>query len=161
MVDTTIGTVYADRKWARVLMTNGTSQPTDRRRRKSRDMTSYRNHEDQGSCVNSISQETGQLTENFETMAFDNVNVGADNRDEVYATLNIELKDRPAIPATLKAEVDRGAQCNALPLRTYKRMCPSDIAADAKRGKLENIDTVLTAYNGLPILQYGTLRLRY
>ena len=63
-------------------------------------------------------------------MAFDNVKVGADNRDEVYATLNIELKNRPDIPATLKAKVDTGAQGNVLPLRTYKRMYPSDIAAD-------------------------------
>ena len=68
-------------------------QSTDRRRRKSRDRTPYRTHEDQGRGVNSISQATGQLTENFETMAFDNVKVGADNRDEVYATLNMELKN--------------------------------------------------------------------
>ena len=42
-------------------------------------------------------------------------------------------------------------------------MYPSDITADGlpKRGKLENIDTVLTAYNGLPLPQYGTLRLIY
>ena len=137
-------------------------QSTDRRRRKSRDRTPYRTHEDQGRGVNSISQATGQLTENFETMAFDTVKVGADNRDEVYATLNIELKNRPDIPATLKAKVDTGAQGNVLPLRTYKRMYPSDIAADGlpKRGRLENNDTVLTAYNGQPIPQYGTLRLR-
>ena len=94
-------------KRARVLMSNGISQPTDRRRRKSRDMTSYRTHEDQGRGVNSISLATGQLTENFETMAFDNVKVCADNR-------YIELKDRPDIPATLKAKVDTGAQCNVL-----------------------------------------------
>ena len=95
-------------------------------------------------------------------MAFDNVKVGADNRDEVYATLNIELKNRPDIPATLKAKVDTGAQGNVLPLRPYKRMYPSNIAADGlpKRGRLENNDTVLTAYNGQPIPQYGTLRLR-
>ena len=119
-------------------------------------------HEDQGRRLNSISQATGQMTEDFETMAFDNVKVGADTRDEVYATLNIELKDRPNIPATLKAKVDTGAQGNVLPLRTYKRMYPSDIAVDGlpKRGKLENTDTVLTAYNGQPIPQYGTLRLR-
>ena len=95
-------------------------------------------------------------------MAFDNVKVGADTRDEVYATLNIELKDRPNIPATLKAKVDTGAQGNVLPLRTYNRMYPSYIAADGlpKRGTLENTDTVLTAYNGQPIPQYSTLRLR-
>ena len=82
------------------------------------------------------------MTEDFETMAFDNVKVGADTRDEVYATLNIELKDRPNIPATLKAKVDTGAQGNVLPLRTYKRMYPSYIAADGlpKRGTLENTD---------------------
>ncbi len=109
--------------------------------------------------VNSISQATGQLTENCETIAFDNVKVGAENQDEVYATLNIELKNRPDIHATLKAKVDTGAQGNALPLRTYKRMYHSDIAADGlpKRGRSENNDTVLTAYNGQPIPQYGTL----
>ena len=36
-------------------------QSTDRRRRKSRDRTPYRTHEDQGRGVNSISQATGQL----------------------------------------------------------------------------------------------------
>ena len=137
-------------------------QSSDRRRRKSRDRTPYRTHDDKGRDVNSISQATGQLTENFETMTFDSVKVGADNRDELYTTLNIELKNRPDIPATLKANVDTGAQGNVLPLRTYKRMYPSDIAADGlpKRGTLENNDTVLTAYNGQTIPQYGTLRLR-
>ena len=96
-------------------------QSNDRRRRKSRDRTPYRTLEDQARGFNSISQATGQLTENFETMAFDNVKVGADSRDEVYATL-VELKHRPDIPATLKANVDTGAQGNVLPLRTYKRM---------------------------------------
>ena len=95
-------------------------------------------------------------------MAFDNVKVRADSQDEVYATLHIKLKDQPEVPATLKVKVDTGAQGNILPLRTYKRMYPADIGTDGlpMRGSLERTDTVLTSYNGQPIPQDGTMRLR-
>ena len=136
-------------------------QLTDRLRHNSRDRTPYRTLDDHRRGITSIRQATGQLTGNFEPMVFYNVKVGADKRDEVYATLNIELKHRPDTPATLKVKVDTSAQANVLPPRTYKRMYPSDIAADGlpKRGRLDYTATVLIAYNGLPIRQYGTLRL--
>ena len=93
---------------------------TDQQRLKSnaRGRTSQWTHEDQGRGVNLISQATGQLSESFETMAFDNVKVRADSRDEVYTTLHIKLKDRPEVPATLKVKVDTDSQGNVLPLRT-------------------------------------------
>ena len=83
-------------------------------------------------------------------------------RDEVYATLRITLKDRPDTPATLRVKVDTGAQGNVMPLRTFQRMYPSNIDTEGipVRGSLEHRDTILTAYNGQLIRQYGTTRLK-
>ena len=84
------------------------------RRRTNRD-------ERQRGGVHSISQDArfDQLSDNFEPLAFNTVNINAVERDEVYATLRITLKDRPDIPATLRVKVDTGAQGNVMPLRTF------------------------------------------
>ena len=77
-------------------------------------------------------------------------------------TLRITLKDRPDTPATLRVKVDTGAQGNVMPLRTFQRMYPSNIDTEGipVRGSLEHRDTILTAYNGQLIRQYGTTRLK-
>ena len=128
------------------------------RRRTNRD-------ERQRGGVHSISQDArfDQLSDNFEPLAFNTVNIYAVERDEVYATLRITLKDRPDIPATLRVKVDTGAQGNVMPLRTFQRMYPSNIDTEGilVRGSLEHRDTILTAYNGQLIRQYGTTRLKW
>ena len=127
------------------------------RRRTNRD-------ERQRGGVHSISQDArfDQLSDNFEPLAFNTVNINAVERDEVYATLRITLKDRPDIPATLRVKVDTGAQGNVMPLRTFQCMYPSNIDTEGipVRGSLEHRDTILTAYNGQLIRQYGTTRLK-
>ena len=97
--------------------------------------------------VHSISQDA-----RFDQLS-DNIN--AVERDEVYATLRITLKDRPDTPATLRIKVDTGAQGNVMPLRTFQRMYPSNIDTEGipVRGSLEHRDTILTAYNGQLIRQ--------
>ena len=96
----------------------------------------------------------------FEKLSFDTVGVDTVERDEAYATLQIELNDNT--PATLRVKVDTGAQGNVMPLRTFQRMYPSSLDTEGLpvRGSLQHRDTILTAYNGQPILQYGTTRLR-
>ena len=49
-----------------------------------------------------------------------------------------------------------------MPLRTFQRMYPSNIDTEGipVRGSLEHRDTILTAYNGQLIRQYGTTRLK-
>ena len=103
-----------------------------------------------------------QLSDNFEPLAFNTVNVNAVDNDEVYATLRITLKDRPDTPATLLVKVDTGAQGNVMPLRTFQCMYPSNTETEGipERGGLEHRDTILTAYNGQLIRQYGTTRLK-
>ena len=127
------------------------------RRRTNRD-------ERQRGGVHSISQDArfDQLSDNFEPLAFNTVNINAVERDEVYTTLRITLKDRPDTPATLRVKVDTGAQGNVMPLRTFQRMYPSNIDTEGipVRGSLEHRDTILTAYNGQLIRQYGTTRLK-
>ena len=103
-----------------------------------------------------------QLSANFELLSFDNVETNAVERDEVYATLRITLNDKANTPATLRVKVDTGAQGNVMPLRTFQRMYPSDVDIEGlpMRGCLEHRDTILTAYNGQQIQQYGTTRLK-
>ena len=127
------------------------------RRRTNRD-------ERQRGGVHSISQDArfDQLSDNFEPLASNTVNINAVEKDEVYATLRITLKDRPDTPATLRVKVDTGAQGNVMPLRTSQRVYPSNIDTEGipVRGSLEHRDTILTAYNGQLIRQYGTTRLK-
>ena len=49
-----------------------------------------------------------------------------------------------------------------LPLQTCLRMYPTDLDTDGYQmpGRLENQNTVLTAYNGQQIRQYGTMNLQ-
>ena len=139
---------------------HSSGQPRSRaksRRRTNRD-------ERQRGGVHFISQDArfDQLSDNFEPLASNTVNINAVERDEVYATLRITLKDRPDTPATLRVKVDTDAQGNVMPLRTFQRMYPSNIDTEGipVRGSLEHRDTFLTAYNGQLIRQYGTTRLK-
>ena len=100
-----------------------------------------------------------QLSEPFETMVIDVMHLGGDTRSEVFASLDIKLGKRPAI---LKVKVDTGAQENVLPLRMYRRMYPNnlDVEGYPMTKSLQPSLTVLTAYNGESIRQYGRMKLR-
>ena len=91
---------------------------------------------------------------------FDNIDANKDVRTEVYASLDIRF-GRKHKPATLKVKVDTGAQGNVLPLRIYRQMCPENLDTEGypQPRSLKTCSTVLTAYNGERIIQYGTMRL--
>ncbi|XP_048257540.1 uncharacterized protein K02A2.6-like [Haliotis rufescens] len=102
----------------------------------------------------------------FETLTFESLSIDAilndrDTRDEVFVTLNISLEDRPQQAATLKAKVDTGAQGNLLPLRIYQRMYPNTLDSNGKpnANSTKQSSTILRAYNGTRIAQYGKISL--
>ena len=144
--------------------TGGRPNSSGRPRSQARSRRRTNRDERQRGGVHSISQNArfGQLSDNFELFAFNTVNINAVERDEVYATLRITLIDRPDTPATLCVKVDTGAQGNVMPLRTFQRTHPSNIDTEGipVRGSLEHRDTILTAYNGQLIRQYGITRLK-
>jgi hypothetical protein len=105
------------------------------------------------------------LDESFDTLNFGTIDVnegtGNDTRDEVFATVDITLENKPRTPATLKVKVDTGAQGNILPIRIYRRMYPENLDSDGfpKHGSTVTRTTILTAYNGTNIAQFGTVKI--
>ena len=76
----------------------------------------------------------GHVTSQFEHLSFATMSLlpnEQDNRDEVFAKLDIKLsnKDRRQT-ADLKVKVDTGAQGNILPLRIFRRMFPEKLTAE-------------------------------
>ena len=70
---------------------------------------------------------------------------------------------RPRSRARSRRKTNRDErQRGDVPLRTFQRMYPSNIDREGipVRGSLEHRDTILTAYNGQLIRQYGTTRLK-
>ena len=115
----------------------------------------HRHRDNSHTRVHAVEQ-SPTLAESFDALTFDIVNVAdADTRDEVFASLNITLADKPNVPATLKVKVDTGAQGNILPLR----MCPAKLDSDGFPipGSLSPSNVQLTAYNGTSIRQYGKM----
>lgn len=94
----------------------------------------------------------------FEPINFSTVD-NNDERTEVYANLSIKLNKSP--PAKLKVKVDTGAQGNIIPLRIFRRMYPQQLDEDGypKPGSTQQRRTVLVAYNGSTINQFGSVRL--
>ena len=107
--------------------------------------------------VHAVAQEdTSDEDSDFECVSFSQITVDSvtqDTRDEVFAHINIQIPEKPHIPAELKVKVDTGAQGNLLPLRIFRQMCP------ARTDLLTHSQTILTAYNGTKIPQCGTLKL--
>ena len=81
-----------------------------------------------------------------------------DNRTEIFTELQIRLPYRPGFH-TLKAKVDTGAEGNTLSLRTFHRMFPDKIddLGQPIPGSTKKELTILTAYNGSSIMQYGSV----
>ena len=95
----------------------------------------------------------------FQYLNFNSV-TDSDGRDEIFATLNIALRNGTRErDATLKVKVDTGAQGNILPVRTFKRMYPElldESGVPAKR-HLRHRPTIPTAYNGAALTHHGTI----
>ena len=107
--------------------------------------------------VHSVDSTSG-LKDGFERLMFDNIDANKDVRTEVYASLDIRF-GRKHKPAILKVKVDTCAQGNVLPLRIYRQMCPKNLDTEGypQPRSLKTCSSVLTAYNGEQIVQYGTM----
>ena len=103
----------------------------------------------------------------FDALTFETVTIGSISsqsgksftRDEAFATVGIILPNKPDVPAVLKAKVDIGAQGNILPVRIFRKMFPERLDAHGypKPDAIVRRKTILTAYNGSQIQQYGTV----
>ena len=115
--------------------------------------------------VHTVTEDTQDaLADQFDMLAFEAVSKStsvSESRDEVFATLNIKLENRVGAH-TLKVKVDTGAQGNILPLRVYSQMCPEKLDGEGhpEDGATTPSNTILTAYNGTCIPQYGTVTLK-
>ena len=96
-----------------------------------------------------------QLEQRFEELDFDTIDQ-RNQRKEAIASLNIRLSNRPGTHH-LRAKVDTGAQANTLPLRTFRNMFPEQVDNQGIPQNLPNSNTILSAYNGTQILQFGTV----
>jgi len=76
-------------------------------------------------------------------------------------TVNVDLHNISSRPGALKAKLETGAQGNILPLRLYRQMYPENLTPEGfpKPGVLEYSPTVLTAYGGAKLVQYGKCRI--
>ena len=86
----------------------------------------------------------------------------ADNESRRDVFADVELRqDGSRRIIHLHAKVDTGAQANTIPLRIYRRMYPTHLDANGmpQAGHLTATESVLTAYNGTRIQQYGTMTL--
>ena len=99
----------------------------------------------------------------FEHLSFASLTThrgSSDARDEVFATLDIQLPSaRNGRTADLRVKVDTGAQGNILPLRIFAKMFPEAMTGrhPTPGALLRKSNTVLSAYNGTRIPQYGTI----
>ena len=106
-----------------------------------------------------------KLEAQFEHLSFASLTTNSttiDTRDEVFAYLDIRLpKIHKRQTADLRVKVDTGAQCNILPLRVLKNMFPDAITGQHPTpGTLTpRENTIISAYNGTRISQYGTIKL--
>ena len=110
-------------------------------------------HNDRSKQVHDVQEHTEQP---FEPLNFDAIDSETNQRKEAIASLHIKLSNRPGVHQ-LKAKVDTGAQANTLPLRTFRNMFPEQVDNEGIPQHLPNSGTVLSAYNGTQIMQFGTV----
>ena len=91
----------------------------------------------------------------FEECSFDTISISTISRDEALATIRIEAY--PKRETNLRGKADTGAQGNIMPLRTFRNIYPSHVNEKGLPTTLNKCTAKLTAYNGTPIRQYGTL----
>ena len=97
-------------------------------------------------------------TSHTNEFSFNVVDTSIPRRNEAYATLRIQLRNRPGLHNfTLK--VDTGAQANTMPFRTFRDMFPEqlDRFGNPRTDCLQPTESILTAYNGTGIACSGTV----
>ncbi|KAK3719566.1 hypothetical protein QZH41_006864 [Actinostola sp. cb2023] len=103
-----------------------------------------------------------ELSDQFDTLHFESITVGSitpdEKKDEAFATIDISIPSLGNSRAQLKAKLDTGAQENILPMRIYQHMFPQNVGNDGqpKPSALTTSSTILTAYGGSMIKQFGT-----
>ena len=102
--------------------------------------------------------------DDFEALTFETIDVGKTKfhtieNNEIFTVININVGWKQA--TALKVKVDSGAQGDALPLRIYKRIFPSNIGSDGKPkpGALVKSHSTLVSYGGHKIEQYGICKI--
>ena len=133
-------------------------KPHHRPRSTSRRRTMRHNKQHHVHSIEQDTEKTDSMYNQFDELTFSVITINSVHaRDEVYAKLNIKLRNRPG-SHTLQLKVDTGAQGNTLPIRIYRSMYPECVNRRGlpKPGMLRQMThTTLTAYNGSKIHQYG------
>ena len=108
--------------------------------------------------IHEIQDTAISFEENFETLAFEPIKA---DKDEVFATVNVDIAGRGKEETTLKAKIDTGAQGNVLPLHIYHNMYPQNINANSKPRPrtLSQSKVILVAYGGSEIKHFGTAKI--
>ena len=99
----------------------------------------------------------------FEPLSFESIYLESLNQEnsadkqEVYATVSVEISRKGNAKTTLNAKIDTGAQGNVLPLRISRQMFPRNINEQGlpKPGALHPSDAVLVAYGGSKVQHMG------
>ena len=97
-------------------------------------------------------------TSHANEFSFNVVDTPISRRNEAYATLKIQLCNRPGIH-NFTWKVDTGAQANTMPFRTFRDMFPEqlDEVGNPCADCLQPTESILTAYNGTGIACSGTV----
>lgn len=153
--------------WARVCRSKPRrdSRSLSRQRRNFKGRSVYRSKERQsrGKHIGDKDRESREINEQFEEITFESITVNMVKpvRNEVFVSVKVDLLRSSSCPTTLKAKLDTGAQGNILPIRLYRQMYPQNITSSGfpKPGSLQSSTTVLTAYGGAKIVQYGLCKI--
>ena len=100
--------------------------------------------------------------EETDVLCFDAIKSNRKDTGDIMATVDVRLPGNPDKPATMKCKIDTGAQGNVLPLRTFKKMCPSmvdECGLPTSEAVRRQPFTRLDAYNGTEIVQHGVIKL--
>ncbi|WP_419629159.1 reverse transcriptase domain-containing protein, partial [Thiolapillus sp.] len=165
---TTCSKCHKKNHWRQVCRSGGGATPssnsstrnaTFQQKKKKRGGLPHRNYGQWRKTVNAITDDSGDdYSSDLEHLEFSSIEKDSgDDRDELYASLDIIYKR----PASLKVKVDTGAQGNILPLRIFRRMFPERLNPNGfpAEGTTETRRTILHAYNGTPIKQFGVINL--
>ena len=165
---TTCSKCHKRNHWRQVCRSGGGATPssnsstrnaTFQQKKKKRGGLPHRNYGQWRKTVNAITDDSGDdYSSDLEHLEFSSIEKeSGDDRDELYASLDIIYKR----PASLKVKVDTGEQGNILPLRIFRRMFPEKLdpngfPAERTTGTRR---TILHAYDGTPIKQFGVINL--
>ena len=85
-------------------------------------------------------------------------NIIEPQKTEAYTIIHLPADCKENTDASVRVKVNTGAGGNVMPLRIFEQLYTRKINYKGKPIGFETSTTHLTAYNGTPILQYGTLR---